>query len=170
MTSIILGGFLYYLKIEFNFKSILYYHNINISYLIILFISPIGLYIFLKSLKALKKIKNYYYKVNIVINNYEFKLISFLDTGNKLIEPITNKPIILVNKKLIMSKIKIRSPMYVPITTINNHSLLEVIKPDKIIINNQVLNNYLVGLSTKKINMNRVECLLNYHILEDLND
>ncbi len=168
MTSIILGGFLYYLKVEYNIDNSLYYKGISISYLVILIIAPVILLVFLKSLKMLKKIKNYYYKVTIIFKDYQLSITGFLDTGNKLIDPYTNKPIILINKKLIQSKINIRSPMYVPINTVNSHGLLECIKPQKVIIDNKEFNNYLIGLSTYSFKMNGIDCLLNAKLLEDI--
>lgn len=158
MTSIILGGFTYYLSVEFQ----------NINYLLLL-ISPLILYVFIKSIKALKEIKNYYYKIKIVFENGKnLELTSFLDTGNKLIDPITNKPIILINKKLLKGSINIRSPMYIPYNTINHHGLLECIKPSYIEIENKKLKNYLIGLSEESFKLNGIDCLLNYKILEDL--
>lgn len=161
MTSMILGGFLYYLKDEFK----------NISYVLLLLIAPIILYAFIKSIKALKEIKNYYYKVLICFkNDFKVVLTGFLDTGNKLIDPITSKPVIIINKKKIKSDINIRSPMYIPYNSLNNHGLLECIKPKYIEINNKRLTNYLIGLSNDNFKLNGVDCLLNYKILEDLND
>ena len=158
MTSIILSGFTYYLSVEFQ----------NINYLLLL-VSPLILYIFIKSIKALKEIKNYYYKIKIVFENGKnLELTSFLDTGNKLIDPITNKPIILINKKLLKGSINIRSPMYIPYNTINYHGLLECIKPSYIEIENKKLKNYLIGLSEESFKLNGIDCLLNYKILEDL--
>ena len=158
MTSIILGGFTYYLSVEFQ----------NINYLLLL-ISPLILYVFIKSIKALKEIKNYYYKIKIVFENGKnLELTSFLDTGNKLIDPITNKPIILINKKLLKGSINIRSPMYIPYNTINHHGLLECVKPSYIEIENKKLKNYLIGLSEESFKLNGIDCLLNYKILEDL--
>lgn len=159
MTSVILGGFVYYLNIEFK----------NMNYIIILLIAPIILYIFIKSIKALKEIKNYYYKVKIVLNdNQELSIAGFLDTGNKLIDPITNKPIILLNKKKIKGNINIRSPMYVPYNSLNHHGLIECIKPKYIIVNDKKLVNYLIGLSEESFKLNGIDCLLNYKILEDI--
>ncbi len=171
MTSIILGGFIYYLKTEFHINNNLYYKGISLSYLFLLCLAPIIFFIFLKSLKALQKIKNYYYKVTIVINNnYTLTTTGFLDTGNKLKDPITNKPIILLNKKLLKENIHIRSPMLVPIDTVNSHSLITCFKPQKIYLNTRELKNYLVGLSEKSFKLNGVGCLLNYQILEEIND
>lgn len=172
MTSIILGGFLYYLKVEFSYSNkgfVFYYEGLAINYIFLLIITPLILYVFLKSIKALKEIKNYYYKVGIIFSNdYEIVLSGFLDTGNKLTDPITNKPIILINKKKVKGKIPIRSPMYVPFNTVNHHGLLECIKPKKLIINNKELKNYLIGLSDTSFKLNGIECLLNYKILEDI--
>ena len=159
MTSVILGGFIYFLNIEFE----------NMNYLIILFIAPIILYGFIKNIKALKEIKNYYYNVSILFeNNFKLNITGFLDTGNKLIDPITRKPIILINKKKIKGCINIRSPMYVPYNSLNHHGLLECIKPKYIMINDKKLTNYLVGLSEESFQLNGIDCLLNYKILEDI--
>ena len=172
MTSIILGGFLYYLKIEFSYSNkgfVFYYEGLAINYIFLLIISPLILYVFIKSIRALKEIKNYYYKVKIVFsNNYEITLSGFLDTGNKLIDPVTNKPIILINKKKTKGKVPIRSPMYIPFNSLNHHGLLECIKPKYLEINNKELKNYLIGLSDTSFKLNGIECLLNYRILEDL--
>lgn len=172
MTSIILGGFLYYLKVEFSYNHngfIFYYEGLAVNYIFLLLIAPLILYVFSKSTKALKEIKNYYYKVKIIFNNdYEYTLTGFLDTGNKLIDPITNKPIILINKKKIKGKVPIRSPMYVPFNSLNNHGLLECIKPKFLSINDIELKGYLIGLSDNSFKLNGIECLLNYKIWEDI--
>lgn len=171
MTSIILGGFLYYLKINLKEKTNIYYEGISISYLSLILIAPIILYVFIKSIKVLKEVKNYYYKVKIIFdNNYELNITGFLDTGNKLKDPITNKPIILINKKIMKNNIHIRSPMYIPYNCLNHHSLLECLKPKNIFVNDKEIKNYLVGLSETSFKLNGIECLLNYQILEDIND
>lgn len=173
MTSIILGGFLYYLKNRFSYKNnglVFIYEGLSINYVVLLFMAPFILYIFIKSIKILKEIKNYYYKVNIILGDYNLTLTGFLDTGNKLKDPTTKKAIILINRKVLKGDFKIRSPMYVPYNSLNNHGLLEVIKPTKIIINNTTLNNYLIGLSDTNFKLNGIDCLLNYQILEDIHD
>lgn len=174
MESIILGGFLYYLNIEFayNHEGLMFYNNgLKINYLFLIILAPLSLFVFIKSLKALREIKNYYYKVEIVLsNNDHIFLTAFLDTGNKLVDPITNKPIIIINRKKIKSDLNIRSPMYVPFNSLNNHGLLECIKPKYIIINKHKLTNYLIGLSDSSFKLNGVDCLLNYQVWEDIND
>ncbi len=157
MTSVILAGFLYFLKIEFN----------NLCYIISLLIAPLILYLYLKEQKNLKKVVNYYRHVIITFkNNQELNLNGFIDSGNKLKDPITGKYIILINKKLVKGIYNIRSPMYVPIKTVNKNSLLPCISIKNIKIDNRVYTNYLLGLSDT-FNSSDIDCLLNYHLLEE---
>ena len=158
MTSVILAGFLYFLKLEFN----------NLSYLISLSIAPLILYLYIKEQKKLKEIVNYYKKVIITFkNNKTLSLNGFIDSGNKLKDPITGKYIILVNKKTLKGIYNIRSPMYVPIKTINNKSLLPCVSIKNIIIDNKIYHNYLLGISDTFNGFDNINCLLNYHLLED---
>ncbi len=159
MCSVILAGFLYFLKIEFN----------NLSYLLIMTIAPLILYLYLKMQKDLKRVVNYYKKVIITFkNNQVLELNAFIDSGNTLKDPITKKYIILINKNRLKGIYNIRSPIYVPINTINKHSLLECISIKNIIIDKKIYTNYLLGLSEEFFGSDGVECLLNYHIMEDL--
>jgi len=158
MCSVILAGFLYFLKIEFN----------NLCYVISLIIAPLILYLYIKEQKELKKIVNYYKKVVIILkNNKVIELNGFIDSGNKLKDPITNKYIILINKKRLKGIYNIRSPMYVPIKTVNRTSLLECISIKNIIIDNKSYSKYLLGLSDTFNGFEGVDCLLNYHLLEE---
>lgn len=158
MCSVILAGFLYFLKIEFN----------NMSYLISLLIAPLILYLYLKNQLELKKVVNYYKEVLITLkNNKELKVMGFIDSGNKLKDPITNKYIILINKSKLKGIYNIRSPMYVPINTVSGSSLLPCIGIKSITIDNIEYTNYLLGLSDTFNGFDNVECLLNYHLLED---
>ena len=158
MTSVILAGFLYFLKLEFN----------NLSYLISLSIAPLILYLYINEQKKLKEIVNYYKKVIVTFkNNKTLSLNGFIDSGNKLKDPITGKYIILVNKKTLKGIYNIRSPMYVPIKTINKKSLLPCVSIKNIIIDDKTYNNYLLGISDTFNGFDNINCLLNYHLLED---
>ncbi|MBE6156910.1 MAG: hypothetical protein E7161_04095 [Firmicutes bacterium] len=157
MCSVILAGFLYFLKIEFK----------NLSYLISLSIAPLILYLYIKEQNQLKKVVNYYKEIFITLkNNYVLELTGFIDSGNKLKDPITNKYIILINKNKIKGIYNIRSPIYVPIKTVNNTSLLECISIKNLIIDNKVYTEYILGLSDTFNGFEGVDCLLNYHLLE----
>ena len=160
MTGIILGGIASYLKININ--------N-NVGYLILLIVlTPIGLITYKKQNDLIKKQYSLYYQVKIVFSKLSFLLCGFLDSGNNLYDPITKKPVILVSKSKLKGLNKIRSPMYVPIKTINKSSLIKCYKPDKLMINNKEYNNYLVGLIEDKIFIDGIDCLLNNRLMEEL--
>lgn len=156
MISVILGGFLYYLSLEFK----------NANYLLLLFISPIILGMYINEQKKYKKNINYKRSVKIKLkNNKIIELDGFIDSGNRLRDPVTKKYIILINKKILDGIYNIRSPMYVPIKTVNKNSLIECISIKELIINEKRYSNYLLGLTDNL--SHDFECLLNYNLLEE---
>ena len=59
MSGTILGGFLYYLNLEFSYKHegiVFFHHGLSINFIFLIIISPIILYIYIRSQKKL----NYY--------------------------------------------------------------------------------------------------------------
>ena len=92
MSGIILGGAINLIKPYLD-------HNNFLYFLFVIFITPFVLFGFVNQNKKFKKNYSLYYQVKIIFTNLkEINLSAFLDTGNKLIDPITNKPIILVEK------------------------------------------------------------------------
>lgn len=163
MTSILLGGFMYFLNNNFN-KS----YSLNINYLFVILLSPIILYLYYKQNKELKTKYQFYYPISITFNDNEvIKTNAFLDTGNTLKDPYAHKPIILLSKKLLTSDIHIHSPILVPYNSLNHHSLLTVIKPKYIEINNLKSNNYLIGLSDEDFGFDGINCILNKEMLKE---
>lgn len=162
MISTIFGGILYFLKANLN--------NNSLYIKLILCLIPILTIEIIKYLNQLKSNYKYYYQIKINFkNNKNIELNSFLDTGNKLIDPYTNKGIILVDINKIKNLVKIRSPIYVPFKALNNTGLIKCVKPVSIEINGQVFNNYLIGLSEQSFNIDGIDCILNYKLLEELN-
>lgn len=172
MTGTILGGFLYYLNVEFSYKRegiVFFHHGLSINYIFLLIISPIALYTYLRSVKKMKTQYGHYYEIKITFkNNQTLSLNAFLDTGNKLVDPITNKAIILVEKDSLKDTVKIRSPIYVPYNSLNNHGLLKCIAPKSIELNGVESKKYLIGISEEKFHIDGIHCILNSKCLEDL--
>ncbi len=173
MTSTILGGFLYFLNVEFSYKQkgLVFFNNgLSINFVFLLISAPLFIYLYIRSNKSLKVNYNLYYdvKVSFYKENY-LCFTGYLDTGNKLKDPISNKNIILIEEKNLKGIIHNRSPMYVPIKTINKSGLLKCYKPEILLINNRKFNNYLIGTIKDKINIDGVNCLLNYKMMEELN-
>lgn len=171
MTGTILGGFLYYLNLEFSYKheGIIFFHQgLSINFLFLIIISPIILYIYVRSQKKIKTHYNHYYKLNITFkNNQTLSVNAFLDTGNKLKDPITNKSIILVEQEA-LKKMDHHNLIYVPYNSLNNHGLLKCIIPKKVEINGVSSQKYLIGISEKKFHIDGINCILNSKCLEDL--
>ena len=93
---------------------------------------------------------------------------AFLDTGNTLKDPYSHKPIILLSKKLLVSDIYIHSPILVPYNSLNHHSMLTVIKPKYIMINNIKYHNYLIGLAEEEFGFDGINCILNKELLKEI--
>ena len=158
MVSIILGGFIYYLKLN------------NLSYFFILLLVPLILYLYIKQNLNMKTTINKTYPLTIYFpNKRKLSLTCFVDTGNKLRDPVTKKWVVLVNKKLLQGVIRIRTPIYVPYHSLNNKGLVECIKPEKLVIEGKEYTNFLIGLMDSKVMINSSDCILNLEILEELN-
>lgn len=172
MCSIILGGFLYFLDVEFSYKReglIFYFDGLSINYILLIILSPIILLLYIFEHKKIKSTYNYSYKVKIVFKNgQELICNGFLDTGNKLKDPITKKYVILVSKKKLEPFINIRSPIYVRFNALNKKGMLECFSINYLKINNQIFKNYLVGIMQDQIYLNGADCLLNNKLMEDL--
>lgn len=125
IVSIFLGGFLYFLNIEFAYrhKGILFYNNgISINFIFLIIVSPLVLYFYVKqNIMYKKKIVNTY-KVNIYIGRKILNLNGYLDTGNTL--TFKGKPVIITNIKNTFKNKK----MYIPYTSVGASGLLEGIK------------------------------------------
>ena len=166
VLSIILGGGLYLINNQLEYKNsglIFISKDYSINLTLILILTPTLLYLYLKEIKKIKLNYSKYYQVDIVLDSGILNLTAFLDTGNKLVCPITKKPIILIEKELlntIPNKI-----IYIPYSSLNNHNLLKCIKPKYIIINNKKIKKVLIGLSEEKFNIPGINCILNERIL-----
>ena len=153
--NIILAGTLYLLKLDKL--------DILSNYLILIFITPIILYIYNKKIKKLNLYYKEVYSVIVVYNNKKYKFNAYLDTGNKLYDPYKKRPICIVfNKKI---KYDYENGILVPIETASGVSMLKCIKAEKMIINEKEIKNVIIGLSPKKINIQDIDMILHKDIL-----
>ena len=171
ITSIVLGGFLYYLNIEFSYKQIglVFYHNgLSINFIVLIIMSPIILFAYIKQALYLKNNYSNYYKVDIYLKDGTIKKVNaFLDTGNKLIDPYKRRPIILVTKNVLMLDYQKNNIVLVPYDGINSHGLLKCIEPKHIYIHGLGFRqNLLIGISNENIDIDGVNCILHTKLLE----
>lgn len=167
-ASMILGGFLYFLNIEFSYKQegLVFYHDgLSINFIFLIIFSPVILYIYIRQGLNLKNNFSNYYKVNIYLKNKKIRLNGFLDTGNKLKDPYSGKPIIVVNEKSI--KKDNYNYLLVPVKTVSEESMMRCIKIDEVeIIGVGKKKDVLLGLTKMKIDMEGIDCILNQSLLE----
>ena len=153
IIEIILGGFIFLLKNNISNNNILY-----------ILLGILFIIIFVKKITCLKNNYNKYLNIRININNKEYIFNAFLDTGNKLIDPILKLPVIIVNKDLF----NINGNYLVPYKTIDKESILECIKVNNLYINNKFVNKkFLLGLSNN-INIDGVDCIFNERLMEGI--
>ncbi len=170
LVSMLMGGGIYFLNSQFNYSSnglIFTSKSLYNTYGVILIL---GIFLYLKYLKSLQVLKtNYsnYYKCKIYFNNSALEVNAFLDTGNKLKDPYTDKSIILIHENIMLKNFK-KNPIYVPYNSLNNHGLLECYKATKIEIDGKTFDKFLVGISTENFFIDGINCIINSKIMEGL--
>ena len=170
-SSIILGGFLYFLNLQFSYKNeglIFYFDGLSINVIALIILSPIIIYAYVKQGLLLKNTYSNYYNVDIYLKNGRvIETTAFLDTGNKLEDPYKRRPIILINKDLIKIDYEKEKMVLVPYDAINHHGLLKCLIPDKIFIQGVGFrSNFLIGLSNEKILIDGVDCIIHSKLIE----
>ena len=150
MFSFFLGGTLYYLKIESLVK-----------YQYYLLLIPLIMNILKYFTYNLKNIISLRHKVTIYLKNGKVLYLNgYMDTGNTLKEPYTNKNVIIINKQID------ENFFLVPFKTIDNSSLIKCFKPKKVFIDGLgERKDIVVGISNKKFK--GFNCLLNYNLMEE---
>lgn len=153
LVSILLGGFLYYLNLEFSYKhsGLIFYHKgVSVNIIFLCIFSPIILYIYIKQVRMYKSKISNFYKVNIYADGKVFNLNGYMDSGNSLM--FKGKFVIISNIKNNFKNKK----YYVPYNTIHGSSLMEVIRVRKVeVIGIGEFHNIYLGFSNN----------LNYDVL-----
>lgn len=164
LVSIILGGFLYMINIEFGYKNkgLVFINNgfsLNVIFLIIF--SPIVLYIYVKEMKSYKAKIGNYYKVNIYVGKKVLNLNGYLDTGNTL--KYKGRLVILTNiKNSFKNKIYM-----IPYMGASGYGVLECIRVRKVeVLDLGVFEDVYLGFS-KTLNLKEADVLLNAFMREE---
>ncbi|MGL4730468.1 MAG: sigma-E processing peptidase SpoIIGA [Clostridium sp.] len=141
--SMALAGITFYLSIneprinsyvfQFNYKKILL--AVMILYIVI---DRIVIYI-----KDKKIMTQYVYEVSVFIKGKNIKFKGFLDTGNELREPITNLPVIVVQKEVLEGvDIDDYTKYSISYSVVDgSNGRLKGFKPDKVLIGNSDKKN-----------------------------
>ena len=158
--SLFLAGTIYLINTNF----LPHINSYLLNTFILIFISLITTYIYVKSLKKIKLDNSNYYKIDIYLKDKpKITIMSFLDTGNKLIDPYSNKPIILISKKII--NIDNEKKLLVPYNTIDSNGLLECFSPEKIYIHKIGYRKKLLIGVIDEIGIEGADCILNQKLI-----
>lgn len=170
-SSILLGGFLYFLNLQCSYQHeglVFYFEGLSINVIVLIVMSPIIIFAYVKQGLELKNHYSNYYNIDIYLKNgMVLAVTAFLDTGNHLEDPYQKRPIILLNQELLKVNYQDFNVLLVPYDALNHHGLLKCIVPEKIFIQGVGFReNFLVGLSNEKIQIDGVDCIMNSRLIE----
>lgn len=169
IISIFLGGFVYLLNVSFSYKNkgvIFFSNGLSINFLLILILSPVIIYLYIKEMKSYKNNISNIFLVDIMIGQKKYQLRGYLDTGNTLEDPYQKRSVILLDlKKMKLEKEKI---IYVPYKTISDTGVIKCYQTDSVVINQKEFKNILIGDIKNKFHLENSDCILPNKIKEDL--
>ena len=150
ILNFFIGGFLFYFKNEGLFK-----------YKYYLFFIPIIMNIYKYFSYNIRNYLRLKYKVTIYLKSGKMLYLNgYMDSANTLIEPYSNRKVIIINKK-------VNEDFYlVPYKTIDNYSLIKCFNPVYVYIDGIGLRKDVsIGIINRKFK--GYNCLLNYRLMED---
>lgn len=153
IITIIIGGFQYLLT----------GNEYEVNILIMGILSPVIIYLYIKSQRDYKREITKLYNVIIIDGDLAYTLTGYMDTGNTLKDPITKYPVILVSNKL---RFKSEKYFYVPYQVVNNKSILKCLKVESVLIDNKK-RECLLGLVDDSILRKGVDVILNEYLREE---
>lgn len=166
ISSIILGGGIYLLDVQFNYKNsgLLFINSsFSLNFIVLLVSSPFIIYGYIKSMKKMKVDYSKFYKVDIIYKNKKYKFNAVLDTGNRLYDPYKHRPIVIANSNKI--KLSYENSILVPLHTANGNSILKCVVVDKLILEGKVINKALLGITNESFKIEGVDMLLHNDLI-----
>ena len=151
ILNFFVGGFLFYFKNEGLLK-----------YKYYLFLIPIIMNIYKYFSYNLKNYLRLKHKVTVYLKDGRVLYLNgYMDSANTLIEPYSNRKVIITNKN-------IKCDYYlVPYNTIDSYSLIKCFNPLSVYIDGIGLRKDVsIGIVNRKFN--GYDCLLNYKLMEGL--
>lgn len=109
--------------------------------------------------KERKNISKYIYHIEVVDDGKPIMLNALFDTGNELREPVTNLPVVIVEKSSLCINLDKKEKYYIPFSTVSgNASNMVAFKPEKLYIydnkDEKKLENAFIALTDKKLSKN----------------
>ena len=161
--SILLGGFLYYLNLEFSYQNqgLIFFHNgFSINFILLFILSPFILWCYLKQIKSFKTTYHAYYQVELIYLGKSYFHTGYLDTGNKLYDPYKHRPVLLLYDPKLKLK-KNTKLIYIPYEGLNHTGVIPCVVVEKVIIDGTIeKEKLLVGLSQEPFKIDGISMIL----------
>lgn len=157
-NSLLLGGVIYSLTYKFP----IIHNSFALNMIFLIFLSPIIIYIYIFEIKKIKYEYSNYLKIYIIKDGKKYKYTGYIDTGNTLIDSLTGKKVILIDKRKLL--FRVNAFRFISYNGVKS-GLLKVIKIDSIVINEKEIKNVVLGL-IDKIDIDGVDVILNRYLLE----
>lgn len=160
--SIVLGGFLYYLNLEFSYQNtgLVFFHNgFSINFILLILLSPIIFYLYIKQSRTLQKKQLTNYHVSFTYYRKVYHYNAYLDTGNQLYDPYKHRPVILLhdpNFKINQST----KVIYVPYRTLEHDGIISCFILKSVLIDDREVKNVLIGISNKPFQIEGIDIIL----------
>ena len=161
IVTFLYGGACYFVERYFGIQSTL----IVLAVLVALFVA---IKILAKQFTKKKNIEAFCFEVEIADRGKKSKWKAFLDTGNLLFDPLTDRPVILINFKVFSTLFKeveiedlltkskkidcLKLAHYINFNTLNNSDKILVFEVDNIVIGENIVDKPMLGLSFKDFN------------------
>ena len=161
LTLCLYGGVCFFFERLFGLmKTLLFLTVITSTYILIKIIA--------KWRDRKRSVDNFCFDVEICANGNTLKFKGFLDSGNMLVDPFTQKPVSLLNFRAFSrlfkdveiediirntDKVKcLKFAHYINFNTLNNVDKILIFQVDKIVVGQDIRENQFVGLTLKNFN------------------
>ena len=119
----------------------------------------------IKTVRNKKLFTEHTYEAEIVMGKHIVKASAFLDTGNRLKEPITGKPVAVASEELWQRMMSAASKAdenaadvrfaAVPYETVGTRGILEAVRTDRLEVNGRRIKGCLIARSERQLEMGR---------------
>lgn len=101
--------------------------------------------------------------LRISIDGNEYSCVGKIDTGNSVVEPFSNTPVIITESS-VLNGLKMKNQRIIPYKTLNSNSIMYAVKADEIYINKKQINKTAYIASYDGIIEPQIKAIINYEL------
>lgn len=161
-ASILLGGFLYFVNLQFSYKNegLIFFNNgFSMNIIILLILSPVILYGYYKQSRYFQDTLSNIHTVEMHFQDKIYYLRGYLDTGNKLYDPYKHREVCLLYEKDLYEEQE--KFIMIPFKTLASSGFVKGIIAEKLIIDDKyIFEDVLIGLSNHSFSLEEADVIL----------